>query len=78
LNLDFGCAFNKATWGSVEPNAMNSVLKGNFKPKNQVDVPAAVPETLEERFERAAFKRLGGSIAFVAKKKVMWDLKDKS
>jgi len=57
---------------------MDSVLKGNFKPKNQVDVPATAPETLEERFERTALKRLGGSIAFVSKKKVMWDLKDEN
>jgi hypothetical protein len=57
---------------------MSDVLKGNFKPKSQVAAPEAAAETLEERFERTALKRLGGSIAFVAKKKVMWDLKDKS
>ena len=56
---------------------MSDVLKGNFKPKNAVTVPEAKPETIEERFERTALKRLGGSIAFVSKKKVMWDLKDK-
>ncbi len=56
---------------------MSDVLKGNFKPKNAVAVPEDKPETLEERFERTALKRLGGSIAFVSKKKVMWDLKDK-
>ena len=39
--------------------------------------PEREPELLEERFERTALKRLGGSIAFVSKKKVMWDLKDK-
>ena len=56
---------------------MSSVLKGNFTPKNDVEVPVAQPESLEERFERTALKRLGGSIAFVSKKKVMWELKDK-
>jgi hypothetical protein len=56
---------------------MSDVLKGNFITKNEVKVPEQQPETLEERFERTAMKRLGGSIAFVSKKKVMWDLKDK-
>jgi hypothetical protein len=56
---------------------MSDVLKGNFKAKNTVVLPEEAPETLEERFERTALKRLGGSIAFVSKKKVMWDLKDK-
>lgn len=49
-------------------------LKGNFTPKNKV-VEEDKAETLEERFEREALKRLGGSIAFVSKKKVMWDNK---
>ena len=33
-------------------------------------------ESLEERFEKEALKKLGGSIAFVSKKKVLWDEKD--
>jgi len=57
---------------------MSDVLKGNFKPKKDVTVSEAASETLEERFERTALKRLGGSVAFVAKKKVMWDLKDEN
>lgn len=51
---------------------MSEFLKGNYK----VDkVITAADETLtnEERFEREALKKLGGSIAFVSKKKVMWD-----
>ncbi len=53
---------------------MSSVLKGNFQPKNPVQVAEAkVDDSVESRFEREALKRLGGSIAFVAKKKVMWD-----
>lgn len=52
---------------------MNSnVLKGNFEPKNKV-VAASKEETLEDRFEMEAKKRLGGSIAYVKKKSVMWD-----
>ena len=55
---------------------MNELLKGNFQTKNAVEDAPAKPESLEDRFERAAMKRLGGSIAYVAKKKVMWDLKN--
>ena len=54
---------------------MSKLLKGNFEPKKPVEAPAPAPETLENRFEREAMKRLGGSIAYVSKKKVMWDLK---
>jgi hypothetical protein len=53
---------------------MNELLKGNFKPSRKVEVKN-VEETLEQRFEREAKKRLGGSIAYVAKKKVLWDVK---
>ena len=55
---------------------MSELLKGNFTTKNQVTAPEPKPETAEDKFERAALKRLGGSIAYVAKKKVMWDKKD--
>jgi hypothetical protein len=48
------------------------ILKGNFKPKNEIKVPEKKSETAEQKFEDAALKRLGGSIAFVAKKKVVW------
>lgn len=52
---------------------MTSVLKGNFTPKKIVEVSDSKGRTLEEQFEAAALKRLGGSIAFVSKKKVLWD-----
>lgn len=52
------------------------VLKGNFKTKKTVDAKADADEDLEKRFEREALKRLGGSIAFVSKKKVVWKIKD--
>jgi hypothetical protein len=55
---------------------MSELLKGNFKTKTQVTDTPAKPETLEDRFEREAMKRLGGSIAYVSKKKVMWDVKN--
>ncbi len=42
-----------------------------------VDSPdAGEEESLEKRFEREALKKLGGSIAFVSKKKVLWGEKD--
>jgi len=48
------------------------VLKGNFTPRKTVEVKDT-EETIEQRFEREAQKRLGGSIAYVAKKKILWD-----
>lgn len=57
---------------------MSEFLKGNFKTKKNVDDKSDNNEdSLEQRFEKEALKKLGGSIAFVAKKKVMWDLEDK-
>lgn len=51
---------------------MSDLLKGNFIAKRPVkDEPNKL--TLEDKFETAALKRLGGSITFVAKRKVMWD-----
>lgn len=54
---------------------MPKILKGNFETRNPVNVGPEKSKSLEERFEREALKRLGGSIAFVSKKKVAWDLK---
>ena len=54
---------------------MTGVLKGNFNPAKNV-APKVADEDLETRFEREAMKRLGGSIAFVSKKKIKWDLKE--
>ena len=55
---------------------MANVLKGNYQTKKPVTVEENKDQSLEERFERDALKRLGGSIAFVAKKKVAWSLDD--
>jgi hypothetical protein len=52
---------------------MSDVLKGNFKTKKPVKADSPKEATLEDRFEKEALKRLGGSIAFVSKKKVVWD-----
>ena len=51
---------------------MSEILKGNFTTKRDVKVEENKDE-IEERFEREAMKHLGGSIAFVAKKRVKWD-----
>ena len=48
-----------------------NVLKGNFEPRKNVEVTHRAP-TLEEQFEKEALKRLGGSIAFVSRKKFLW------
>ena len=53
----------------------SKVLKGNFTPKKDVRVSKS-EDSAEDRFEREAQKRLGGSIAYVAKKKVVWDVKE--
>lgn len=52
---------------------MSSVLKGNFTPAKTVEAKnTAEADDLDSRFEREAMKKLGGSIAYVAKKKVKW------
>ena len=55
---------------------MSDILRGNFKIKTPVKSEPEGEKTLEDRFEKEALKRLGGSIAFVSKRKVMWDTKD--
>mgnify|MGYP001192552664 CR=1 FL=1 len=55
---------------------MADLLKGNFEPAKAVEDEAKPDEDLESRFEREAMKRLGGSMAFVAKKKIAWSLDD--
>lgn len=56
---------------------MSDVLKGNFKTKKDVKPSDAQEQSLEEQFEKEALKKLGGSIAFVSKRKVMWDMGEK-
>jgi hypothetical protein len=56
---------------------MNEFLKGNFKTKKSVaNLRTEGEKSLEDRFEQEALKKLGGSIAFVSKKKVLWDEND--
>ena len=58
---------------------MSNVLKGNYKVKNEVKDEKKKNNTneLEDRFEKEALKHLGGSIAFVSKRKVLWEEKEK-
>lgn len=46
------------------------ILRGNYEAKD-VKIPEKDTSNAK-RFEDEALKRLGGSIAFVAKKKVIW------
>jgi hypothetical protein len=51
------------------------VLRGNFRPRKTVQA-TEVADDLNTRFEREALKRLGGSIAFVSKKKFLYGVKE--
>jgi hypothetical protein len=53
---------------------MRQVLRGNFQPQRPPRVAEAPEEDLTARFEAEALKRLGGSIAFVSKKKFTYGL----
>jgi hypothetical protein len=54
---------------------MTNVLKGNFQTQKAVDADKQ-DDDVESRFETEALKHLGGSIAFVSKKRVKWDSKE--
>jgi len=58
---------------------MTKILKGNFEVKKQVNDEEKEAEIneLEDQFEKEALKHLGGSIAFVSKRKVLWEEKKK-
>ena len=52
-----------------------SLLKGNYKVKKNIKKrELSKEEELEKNFEREASKKLGGSMVYVSKKKVNWDL----
>lgn len=52
-------------------NQNDNVLKGNYKipeePEKEVEKPENSQSSLEQEFEAAALKSLGGSITFVKK-----------
>ena len=55
---------------------MSELLKGNFEVEKKVKDEKSA-ETLEDQFEKEALRKLGGSIAFVSKRKVMWNDQEK-
>lgn len=54
---------------------MSDLLKGNFEPRKQVKGEKR-EDTAEEVFEREALRNLGGSVAFVSRKKFVWTGED--
>lgn len=52
---------------------MSDILKGNFMPLKPVEVHQS-EDDLNAQFEREALRRLGGSIAFVSKKKFLYGI----
>ena len=52
------------------------ILKGNFATRKPIEL-SNVEEDLTTQFEREALKRLGGSIAFVSKKKFLYGMSKK-
>jgi hypothetical protein len=55
---------------------MSGLLKGNFEVRNKPESAenAEGTSSLEDRFEREVLGRLGGSVCFVSKQKVQWDV----
>lgn len=51
---------------------MDELLRGNYAIDQPKQEQPSAP-TLEDEFEMAALKRLGGSITFVARRKVVWN-----
>jgi hypothetical protein len=58
---------------------MSELIKGNYESKKIVidEDDIEKKDSLEDEFEKAALNRLGGSIAYVSRKKVMWSAEDK-
>ena len=53
-----------------------SLLKGNYKVKKNIEKKRLSKEDiLEKKFEKEASKRLGGSMVYVKRKKINWNLK---
>jgi hypothetical protein len=50
---------------------MDELLRGNY-PLAQPQCEQTSESSLEDEFEMAALKRLGGSITYVARRKVIW------
>jgi hypothetical protein len=51
---------------------MNEYLKGNYELDAKIEETADAEDSTDA-FERKALSRLGGSICFVSKKKLIWN-----
>jgi hypothetical protein len=51
---------------------MNEYLKGNYELDAKIEETTDAADSTDE-FERKALSRLGGSICFVSKKKLIWN-----
>lgn len=75
LILDNGQNIIKTLKKSKKENM--SLIKGNYKLKKDIKLKKLSKEDeLEQKFEKEATKRIGGSMVYVSKKKINWDLKD--
>ena len=54
---------------------MKKFLKGTYKLDKSIKAKR-IKKDASEKFEAKAFKKLGGSIAFISKPKLLWDGKD--
>jgi hypothetical protein len=56
---------------------MSDLLKGNFKTKRQVvekdSAPKSEAEALTEKLRQQALAKLGGSMVYVERKKLLWN-----
>ena len=54
-----------------------SIVRGNYNLKKKINKKKLTKEEkLEQRFEKEASKRLGGSMVYVSKRKINWNLKN--
>ena len=52
------------------------IIKGNYKLKKKIKkIKLSKSEALEEKFEKEVSIRIGGSMVYINKKKINWDLK---
>jgi hypothetical protein len=53
-----------------------SILKGNYKLKKKIESKKISEEDeIENKLKQEAMKRVGGSMVYVSKKSINWDLK---
>lgn len=51
---------------------MSKFIRGNYEVAADIKAEK-LDDDLEQKFERAALARLGGSIGYVSRKKFLWD-----